>query len=68
MHGFSGQGLPPTLEKTTGTDPIDKWRQLVELVEADRVGVGARGKQVECRVLGGRSCVVASGTNFGGVV
>ena len=26
-------------------------------VEADRAGVDARGEQVECRVVGGRSCV-----------
>ena len=28
-------------------------------VDADRAGVGARGEQVECRVVGGRSCVEA---------
>ena len=51
MHCFSGQGIPPTLERATVGYRIH--------VDSDRVGVGARGEQLECRVVGGRSCVEA---------
>ena len=47
VHGFSGQGIRPTLERATGVV-----RHRIQ-AEADRAGVC---EQVECGVEGGRSC------------
>ena len=51
--------MRPTLERATAGSRIQ--------VGADRTGADARGEQVEYRVVGGVSCVEASGTIFGGV-
>ena len=51
--------MRPTLERATAGSRIQ--------VDSDRAGADARGEQVEYRVVGGRSCVEASGTNVRGV-
>ena len=60
LRGFSGRGIRPTPEGATGaTSTTGKWRQTGQ--------VRTRGQQVEYRVVGGVSCVKASGTILGGV-